>query len=208
MKFINLNRLIVLTLAVALIVAVATTYAHSCIKNISGSVLRLHILANSNSEADQSLKLKVRDRVISETTRLFEDCKSSADAQKIAIENQQFILQIAEDEIRRQGFDYPVNMNIGNYPFPTRNYSGVWLPKGNYRAIRIEIGKATGQNWWCVMYPPLCFTDDAVKISASSDQKLRSSLGTEEYNLITQADCGTIPVEIRFKIVEIFQDLF
>ena len=168
----------------------------------------MHILANSNSEADQSLKLKVRDRIIKETAHLFENCKNSADAQRVVEENKQLILQIAKDEIHGQGFDYPVKMNIGDYPFPTRNYSGVWLPKGNYRSVRIEIGEATGQNWWCVMYPPLCFIDDTVKILASSDEKLRSSLGTEEYSLITQSDCGAVPVEIRFKIVEIFQDLF
>ncbi len=208
MKFIDINRLIVLTLIIALVFAAATTYAQGCIENISAGVLRLHILANSNSEADQNLKFKVRDRIINETAHVFKNCKNSADAQRVAIENQQFILQIAEKEIHSQGFDYPVKMNIGDFPFPTRNYGSVWLPKGNYRAIRIEIGEAIGKNWWCVMYPPLCFTGDAVKISDSSEEKLRSSLGTEEYSLITQSDCGAVPVEIRFKIVEIFQNLF
>ncbi len=208
MKFININRLIVLSLIIALTFAAATTYAQGCIENISGSVLRLHIPANSNSDADQRLKLQVRDRILRDTAHLFENCKSSADALRVATENQQFILQIAQSEIRAQGFDYPVKIRIGDFSFPTRKYGNVWLPKGNYTALRVEIGQAQGQNWWCVMYPPLCFTNDAVKISAASDEKLKTSLGTEEYNLITQSDQGAVPVEIRFKIVEIFQGLF
>lgn len=208
MKFININRLIVLSLIIALIFAAATTYAQGCMENISGSVLRLHILANSNSDADQRLKLQVRDRLLQDAAHLFENCTSSREAQRVAAENSQLLLEIAESEIRARGFDYPVKINTGEFSFPTRRYGSVWLPKGNYTALRVEIGEAMGKNWWCVMYPPLCFTNDAVKISAASDEKLKASLGTEEYNLVTQSDQGAVPVEIRFKIVEIFQGLF
>ncbi len=208
MKFININRLIVLILIIVLTLAAATTYAQSCIENISGSVLRLHILANSNSDADQQLKLQVRNRLLQDTAHLFKDCKSAEDARRVATENLPLLLDVAEGEIHAQGFDYPVKINIGDFAFPTRKYGSVWLPKGNYTALRVEIGKAMGKNWWCVMYPPLCFTKESVKISPDSNEKLKASLGTEEYNLVTQSDQGTVPIEIRFKIVEIFQDLF
>jgi len=208
MKFIDINRLIVLILIIVLTLAAATTYAQSCIENISGSVLRLHILANSNSAADQELKLLVRDRLLCDTAHLFEDCKSAEDARRVATENLPLLLDVAESEIHAQGFDYPVKINIGDFAFPTRKYGSVWLPKGNYTALRVEIGEAMGKNWWCVMYPPLCFTKESVKISPGSNEKLLSALGQEEYRLVTQSDHGAVPVEIRFKIVEIFQDLF
>ena len=123
---------------------------------IRGEVVRLHLLANSNSPGDQALKLKVRDAVLTARPEIFEGSYTRQQALELASEHLPEIKQIARDEISRQGYNYPVYAEIVNMYFATIRYEGFILPAGRYDAIRLVIGEGTGENWWCVMFPPMC----------------------------------------------------
>ncbi len=205
MKYINKTRFFALFLTFTLLFTLALSYAKTVGSDISKSVVRLHIIANSNSNADQSLKLKVRDRILKDASHIFNDTDNSGIALNLAKDNSAFIKSLAEDEIRRLGFEYPVSINIGEYPFPTKVYGDIALPAGKYNAVRIEIGDAKGENWWCVMYPPLCFAEGVLSASKDAKAQLKNSLSSEEYQLISE---NSPSVEVRFKIVELFQQWF
>lgn len=208
MRHKNNHKILAMSLILTFLLTLSLTYAKSVGNDIKNSVLRLHIVANSNSEEDQNLKLAVRNRIITETSNLFESAASPQQAAEIVSLNLEKICQIAKEEIKSQGFDYSVNARLGEFSFPTKNYGDITLPSGKYNALRIEIGSASGKNWWCVMYPPLCFTDGILSASENAKLKLKNSLSKEEYSLITKNNTGAIPVEIRFKLVEILQNIF
>ncbi len=208
MKYINKQRLILLCLIISFIFTMSLSYAKSAGRDISSSVFRLHIVANSDSSIDQALKLSVRDRILAETAHLFKDSKSAQESAKIAKANLDEICLIAQDEVKNHGFSYPVTAEVTMSAFPTKTYGNITLPSGRYTALKINIGEAKGKNWWCVMYPPLCLTDGILSYSEASREKLQSELSPEEYRLITKETSGAIPVEVRFKIVEIFQNIF
>ncbi len=208
MRHINRARFFVLIMSLLLIFTLLISYARATSSDISNSVLRLHILANSNTSADQQLKLAVRNRILDETQDIFKNARSAKESARIAKENSAFIQSIAEDEVQNHGFNYPVTVSVEKAAFPTRIYGEFALPSGKYTAVRIKIGEAKGENWWCVMYPPLCFADGVITASDEAKSALAKNLSNESYNLVTGKDNGAIPVEIRFKIVEIFQNLF
>lgn len=208
MKYINKTRFFSLIISLTLLFSFLLSYAKSISTDISNSVVRLHVVANSNSDEDQALKLKVRDRIISETSHIFQSSKSSAQALSSAKQNSNLIRRVALDEIRQNGFDYDVSVSVGKSTFPTKVYDNITLPSGKYDAVKVQIGDASGENWWCVMYPPLCFTSDVISVSDEARKELRSSLSPSNYELITKTPDSAIPVEIRFRIVEIFQGLF
>lgn len=207
MHYINKTRFFALFLTLTLLFTLALSYAKTAGSDISNAVVRLHIVANSNSKGDQELKLMVRDRIITDTSHIFEGTESASQALALAAESSSLIKQLAEDEIRRLGYSYPVTVSVGKEAFPTKAYGNVTLPSGKYNAVKIQIGEAAGKNWWCVMYPPLCFTDGVVSVAESSVKQLQSSLSRSEFELVTQSS-ESIPVEIRFKLVEIFQGWF
>jgi len=122
-------------------------------------LLRLHVLANSNHPADQDLKLKVRDAVLRATYDLFADVKHLEEAKDVLATNWDLIKQTAINTIRSEGFNYDVTLELGVFTFPDRNYGDFFLPQGEYEALRIIIGAGQGDNWWCVLFPPLCFID-------------------------------------------------
>lgn len=123
---------------------------------ITETVFRLHILANSDSPEDQSLKLKVRDAVLAETSDIFQGNRSASEAAAAAESSLGDIQKIAERTIRENGYDYSVNCEVTEMLFDSRIYDSLTMPAGNYSALRITIGEAEGKNWWCVMFPPLC----------------------------------------------------
>lgn len=208
MKHINQARFFALMLTLTLIFTLLISYAKAIGSDISNSVLRLHILANSNTDADQQLKLAVRDRVLTEAGDIFKNAGSAKESARLATENSELIRSISENEIKNRGFDYPVAVSVEEAAFPTRIYGGLALPSGKYTAVRIKIGEANGENWWCVMYPPLCFADGVITASDEAKSTLAQSLSENSYNLVTGKTGGAIPVEIKFKIVEIFQNIF
>lgn len=123
---------------------------------IRSETLRLHIIANSDSEEDQQLKLKVRDAVLEATGELFAEVSGKTEAVAAAEYSANDIKEIAEKTIAEEGFDYPVQVEVTEMWFETRSYDGFTLPAGDYDAVRIIIGEGEGKNWWCVMYPALC----------------------------------------------------
>ncbi|NLD50231.1 MAG: stage II sporulation protein R [Clostridiaceae bacterium] len=184
------------------------TYSEDVSNGLSDNLVRLHVIANSDSPEDQELKRDVRDRVIVYMKEKLTDVQDIDETKRIINENLDSIRRIAKDEIGMQDKDYNVEVMIGNYPFPTKMYGDVTLPAGNYQALRVVIGKGEGQNWWCVMFPPLCFVDATHgTVPDSVKEDLKKVLTDEEYCLITSSDEeDDIPVEIKFKIVEFFQE--
>lgn len=123
---------------------------------IRSDTLRLHVIANSDEDFDQELKLKVRDRVLSETGELFAEVSGKSEAKALAEYSADDIQKAAEAVISEEGFDYPVSVSVTKTWFETRSYDGFTLPAGEYDAVRIVIGAGEGHNWWCVLYPQLC----------------------------------------------------
>lgn len=181
----------------------AMSYAQSISTNISDSVFRLHVLANSDSKEDQSLKYIVRDNLLKYMNEICENCTSKEEAIKLVTENQEKFKQIASNTIQEQGYSYNVQIQIGNFEFPTKNYGDISLPSGYYDALRVEIGEAKGQNWWCVMFPPLCFVDISSGIVPEESKELmEENLSEEEFALIS--DKNDKGIQFKFKILEIF----
>lgn len=183
------------------------SYSEDINSGLSQNLLRLHVLANSDSPEDQQLKRDVRDVILDYMKKELKDFENVEDA-KLQVNNKlDAIKTLAEDEIKRQDKDYSVKVMLGNFPFPTKMYGDITLPAGTYEALRVVIGEGEGQNWWCVMFPPLCFVDATHgTIPDSVKQELQSVLSKEEYSIVASADDEEeIPIEIKFKIVEIFQ---
>ena len=146
------------------------------------------------------------NKVIEYMNEIAKDCTSKAEVINLAYKYQDKFKQIAENVIRQNGYDYDVNIKIGNFEFPTKYYGDISLPAGYYDALRIEIGKAEGQNWWCVMFPPLCFVDvTSGVVPDESKQIMQDNLGDEEYKLISDNESSDI--KFKFSIVEFFKNI-
>ncbi|MCI6738107.1 MAG: stage II sporulation protein R [Intestinibacter sp.] len=178
-------------------------------ENYKDKLIRFHVLANSDSEEDQQLKLKVRDAVIDYLQPKLRDSKSINESERIILEEEGNLINICRDVIEKNGYNYDVHIDLGYSKFPTKQYSSVVLPAGEYKALRILIGKGQGKNWWCVMFPPLCFVDKQNNvIDKETDAKLREVLTEEEYKLIVEKDNDKVDdLTIKFKIVEIIQKI-
>ncbi len=184
----------------------AFSYVNAVSKDLADSVLRLHVIANSDSKEDQNLKYIVRDNVLAYMNELCSGVTSKEEAIKIAQDNKEAFRQIALDTIRENGFDYTVSVEIGNFSFPTKTYGDISLPSGYYDALRIKIGEAEGQNWWCVMFPPLCFVDVSSGIVPDeSKEVMKKDLSDEEFSLISNEDDSEI--SFKFKLIEFFQNV-
>ncbi len=188
-------------IAAAVIVCTAMSlfcYAGETNARLSRDIVRLHILANSDSETDQALKLKVRDRILKETNASVskEDIPKMLEKYRLA----------ALSEIRENGYAYDVTAEYGKFHFPTKEYGSLTYPAGDYDAVRIKIGRGEGRNWWCVLFPPLCYVNEAVD-SEKTLAELKKMLSPEDYALITSSEDGPVPVKVKFKIVEIINNL-
>lgn len=163
-------------------------------EDLKSNVLRLHIIANSDSEEDQALKLKVRDAILLSNCAAFNNCTDIADARAVAENNLDMYKTVAEQVIKENGYDYSVSVGLCDTYFETRAYDTFTLPAGVYDALQIKIGAAKGKNWWCVMFPSLC-------VPAASNAKLTDSVSQ------STADIAERPqnYQIRFKIVEVFE---
>ena len=203
----NLKRFLVLIILFSIYVFIcAFSYVNAVSANISSSVFRLHVIANSDSAEDQNLKYLVRDALIDYMNSVSKNSNSKDEAISIAYQHKSDFYKIAKKVINDNGYDYNVNISIGNFTFPTKNYGDISLPAGYYDALKVEIGNASGQNWWCVMFPPLCFVDISTGIvPEDSKETIKDSLHTEEYNLINKGQ--TADVKIKFKLLEFFQNI-
>lgn len=185
----------------------AYSYASTVNENLSDNVFRLHVIANSDSKEDQDLKYKVRDKLIEYMKSITSNIENKEEVINIAYNNIENFQKIAEQVIKDNGFNYPVKVEIGNFSFPTKTYGDISLPSGFYDALKVEIGNASGQNWWCVMFPPLCFVDvTSGVVPESSKENLETNLGQEEYDIISNNNESDV-IEFKFKIVEFFEDL-
>ena len=183
----------------------AISYAQNISTDISESVFRLHVLANSDSEEDQNLKYIVRDNLLSYMNTICKNCTNKSEAISAVENHKDKFKQIAVDTIRNQGFSYDVNITIGNFEFPTKTYGDISLPAGYYDALKVEIGEAKGQNWWCVMFPPLCFVDiSSGVVSEDSKELLQNNLSEEEFALVS--DKSNEEIQFKFKLLEFFNN--
>lgn len=205
MKKLIFNRFTLIIFLLLLFIFIsALSYATNVSAHLADSVFRLHVIANSDADFDQDLKYKVRDKIIEYMKTICLDNSSKEDYINIAKNNIDNIKAIAKETILENGFNYDVNVSIGNFEFPTKTYGDVSFPAGFYDALRIEIGNASGQNWWCVMFPPLCFIDVTSGIVPDdSKETLKTEISNEEFDLITSANSQ---VKFKFKIVEMFQN--
>lgn len=209
-KFLNyiknskIGILIIISLLLFLYTIVcAFSYVNAVSSDISNSVFRLHVLANSNTEEDQALKYKVRDNLLTYMNDICKNCTSKEEAINLVSIHQEEFKQVALETIKNEGYSYNVNIEIGNFEFPTKQYGDISLPAGYYDALRVKIGKAEGKNWWCVMFPSLCFVDISSGIvPEDSKEELQNVLSDEEYSLIS--DSSNYGIKLKFKILELF----
>lgn len=172
---------------------------------IYDSVLRLHVLANSDSEEDQALKLQVRDAILVDSADMLEGCTSREEAIKEINSAIPKLTQTAQKAIADAGYDYSVKIELGEEEYPTRNYESFCFPSGSYISLRVLIGEAEGQNWWCVLFPPLCLSA-ATEKSVAEDAFISVGLTEGQYKVITETDSPAY--EVRFKVLETIEGLF
>ena len=166
------------------------------------NVVRLHVIANSDSEEDQELKLAVRDAILKKTQLILKSCNSKNEAQQIIEYNLSEIESTAKSTVQQAGYAYNVSVKLGNEEYPTKNYESCCFPAGEYLSLRVLIGSAEGQNWWCVLFPPMCLS----AATDSSEVFAQVGLTGEQYNIITETE--KTKYKVRFKLLEAFESAF
>lgn len=154
-------------------------------QGIAGEVFRLHVIANSDTEKDQELKLKVKTRIVEYLKEILGEDAGLEETKEAVLTHLTEIEQEAENFIEEQGFDYPVEVVVEKTYFPEKTYGDCTFPAGEYEALKVKIGSAKGQNWWCVLYPSLCFLDDTYGIvTEEKKEDLKEVLTAEEFQEI------------------------
>ncbi len=175
-------------------------------QGIAHEIIRFHVLANSDSEADQQLKLKVKGKVVDALAPILKDATTVAEARSLLGSHLELIQKTALKTIQENGYAYPVAVTLEQTYFPLKIYGEFTFPPGTYEALRVQIGEAKGQNWWCVMFPQLCFIDSTYSIvNKESEKKLQHLLTDEEYESLLSKKT---PVKVKFKLLEKIKDLF
>ncbi len=175
-------------------------------ESFKDEIIRFHIKANSNKEEDQALKLKIRDEILKEMGDKFANSKSIEETRYVILNNMENIKSISEDLIAKEGKDFSVDVSLGNRKFPTRKYGNITFPAGEYETLMVSIGEGKGQNWWCVMFPPLCFVDISHSNTNNSEKILGKVLSEEEvYKLQSNKELEEPTIILRSKIVEVFE---
>ena len=150
---------------------------------IAEQIIRLHVIANSDSEEDQAVKLKVKEIIITYLRGEMMDAHSVEEARQTIREHLPEVEEIAREKLLKEGYTYEVNASLEDCYFPVKEYGDMTFPAGQYEALRVKLGKSSGRNWWCVMYPTLCFVDSTYQVvPESSKEKLKESLTEEEYD--------------------------
>lgn len=168
-------------------------------RSIYDGVIRLHLIANSNSAEDQAVKLKVRDAILSEAEPLLYGVKSEAEARAIIEGSISLLEAAAERVLTENGFEYGAKVTLGYEYYPRRDYEGFYLPAGTYMSLRVLLGDASGENWWCVLFPPLC-TASAEKYT----EKLKA-VGFTPYQIKILTESETPRYKLKFRIVELIR---
>lgn len=173
-------------------------------RGIADSIIRFHVRANSDSDSDQQLKLEVKNRVITYLKPLLAESKSIEESRQILERHQKDIKELADSTLEELGSSQTTSVYFEKCYFPMKSYGDVTFPPGEYEAFRIDIGESSGRNWWCVLYPPLCFVDATYGVLPDdSKETLENILTDDEYNAITKAQC-----KYRFKYLTFLNFLF
>lgn len=174
-----------------------SSFSEEC-RNIRSKMLRMHVIANSDSDIDQELKLKVRDAVLAEGKEIFDGSVTADDAKSKILPETERLRKAALSVIENEGFSYDVKITVGNEYFNTRTYdNSITLPAGYYTAVKVIIGEGKGHNWWCVMFPPMCLP------AASKECEISDVLEKDEVQIVE----GGSKYKFKFKIVEIYEKI-
>ena len=199
-----MNKIIAAMAAALIITMSLAAYSENIESDLQSNLVRLHIIANSDSEKDQNVKLKVRDAILEEEGKNL----ISQSEEECIINVKERLPQIEETAnriLKENGFSYRARAVYGKFEFPKKEYKNMTLPCGEYYGVRIILGDGNGHNWWCVMYPPLCMMNDTEAVlSKKSEQILKENLNPETYDIITGNDKEIV---VKFKIVEVIQEL-
>ncbi len=170
---------------------------------IASNIIRFHVRANSDTDTDQQLKIKVKNDIVSYIQPFLKDSCSIDESRQILSQHIEDIKDTALDTIHKEGFNYDVNVYFEKSYFPMKTYADVTFPPGEYEAFRIDIGEANGKNWWCVLYPPLCFVDSVYgQLPDTSKEELKNVLTDDEYNAITN-----VQYKYKFKYLKFLNKL-
>lgn len=179
-------------------IANISVFSNQC-DSIRDKMLRMHVIANSDTKEDQELKLKVRDAVLSKGKEIFDGSVTAQEAEKKITPYIDVLENTAKEVINDEGFDYDVNVTVQNEYFKTRIYdNSVTLPAGYYTAVKVVIGEGKGQNWWCIMFPPMCLP------AAETECNVKDVLNSNENDIVSNGE----KYKLKFKIIEIYEEFF
>lgn len=198
-----MKKLLPLIVSVLLMIGLAGILPIHGENKVYDSVLRLHVLANSDSEEDQALKLLVRDAILEYTAPLLEDAQSAKEAERVIADNIDGIADTARECLLRNGCDREVRAELDVEEYPTRNYESFCFPTGKYLSLRVMIGEAEGKNWWCVLFPPLCMSA-ATNRSQAEEAFISVGFTPDQYKVITETE--NTRYTVRFKILETIEE--
>jgi len=210
----NKLKRILCMLLILIIIFVGGAYASEVknandnLRSLESKVIRFHVIANSDSIEDQALKLKVRDKVLEYISPKLKESNSIEASRKILKENDKNIIKICETVIKNSGYVYGIKTTLSKENFPVKSYGNITFPQGKYEAYRIVIGKGNGKNWWCVMFPPLCFVD-ITKGEVSYDEtkaQMQKVLSSEEYDMVDNRRPKE-KIQVKFKVLEMFKNV-
>ena len=201
MKNIKTERLIVAAILFTVFCGFFCAIPIHSDSGIYGKVVRLHVIANSDSEEDQANKLLVRDAILGTVSKITENCADRAEAEAVISENTDAIRELAETTLRGLGCDMPVTVTVSEEKYPTREYEDFRLPAGEYCSLRVMIGEAAGKNWWCVLFPPLC-----TSAASAKDELVSAGFTPSQVRIIT--DTESPRYVLKFRILEFFGGLF
>lgn len=195
-KIIKIEASVLAALLICFVLNISS-FSEEC-RNIRSKMLRMHVIANSDSDIDQELKLKVRDAVLAEGKEIFDGSVTADDAKSKILPETERLRKAALRVIENEGFSYDVKITVGNEYFNTRTYdNSVTLPAGYYTAVKVIIGEGKGHNWWCVMFPPMCLP------AASKECEISDVLEKDEVQIVE----GGSKYKFKFKIVEIYEKI-
>ncbi len=184
-------------LSVLICIISSVSFNNDC-QDIRNNLLRLHVVASGDTKEEQALKLKVRDAVLEKGADIFSQNDSLQAAEEKVTDNLALIKRTAENTVKSNGYTYPVKVELTECYFPTRQYESITLPAGKYKAVRVVIGEGTGQNWWCVMFPPMC-----LPAASNNEARLSDVLGEKSMDIVENRH----KYEVRLWIVEKWQQL-
>jgi stage II sporulation protein R len=180
---------------------------------VKDALIRFHVIANSDSDEDQKLKIEIKNKVINYLYPYLNSSESLDQSRQIIKDKMADVKKLAEQIVKDNNYKYNIKVELSRENFPDKSYGNITLPQGNYEAFRIIIGSGQGKNWWCVMFPPLCFVDES-KAQVEYDEtenKIKAkqnAVNSEENGLKNQEDTNKENIKIKFKIAEVFREIF